>query len=97
MTYGQNSPQYGVKKDVITLLFETLPARYCPAREKMHAVIVSPEEGCSTLWDENTFFEVTRQILTKNFVDTCYVEVDTIDFFGIKKFEVKLIPAILLV
>lgn len=97
MKYGQNSPCYQRKKDVTELLFETLPARYCESRDKIHVVIVSPEEGCSSLWDENVFFEVTGQILTKHIIDTCYIEVDTIDFFEIKKFEIKLIPEIFFV
>ncbi|MBP6948978.1 MAG: hypothetical protein KBC41_02890 [Candidatus Pacebacteria bacterium] len=69
-----------------------MPARYCESRDKIHVVIVSPEEGCSSLWDENVFFEVTGQVLTKHIIDTCYIEVDTIDFFEMKKFEIKLIP-----
>lgn len=84
------------KKSQENLIFEGLPARYCISG-KMRIVVISLDSNQAGLWDAGEFHHITGVDLTKEIVDTCYVEVDSITTAFTKKFEVKLIPAIFFV
>lgn len=77
-----------------TLFFEGLPARYSPSG-KIRIVVISFEENQAGVWDSGEFFYITGMTLTNDLVDTCYVEADSATTAFTKKFELKLIPAIL--
>lgn len=82
------------KKSEANLIFEGLPARYCISG-KMRIVVISFEENQAGVWDSGEFSYITGIELTKELVDTCYVEVDSTTTAFTKRFEIKLFPAIL--
>lgn len=84
------------KKSLENLIFEGLPARYSISG-KMRIVVISFCSNQAGLWDAGEFHYITSVDLTKELVDTCYVEVDSITTAFTKKFEVKLIPTIFFV
>ena len=83
-----------VPKSEANLIFEGLPARYSISG-KIRIVVISFEENQAGVWDSGEFSYITGMTLTEDLVETCYVEVDSTTTAFTKKFEVKLIPAIL--
>jgi hypothetical protein len=81
------------KKSKEDLILEGLPARYCVSG-KMRIVVVSLDENQSGVWDAGEFFYITGIQLTKELIETSYVEVDSVTTAFTSKFEVKLIPEI---
>lgn len=80
-------------KNVINMIYNGLAGRYS-RDNKINIIVISEKEEALGLWDSDQFNYWTGQILTKDLVDTSYVEIDSTA--NPKEIKIKLIPEILL-
>lgn len=74
------------------LIFNGISGRFSEDG-KIRIIVISLEEDQTNLWDPDTFFNITGQILTRELVEDYYVEAESACCIE-TKFEIKRIPDI---